>query len=50
MTTILPQGHEEIMKNSTILHYLNTFEEYVLGKNLALRAKMKSDILKSEEN
>ena len=50
ITTLLPEGTTESVKNSTILYYLNTIEEFVLGKNLALRGKMKFEVLKAAEN
>lgn len=50
ITTLLPEGTTETVKDSTILSYLNTIEEFILGKNLALRGKMKFEVLKAGEN
>ena len=50
ITTLLPEGTTETVKDSTILYYLTTIEEFILGKNLALRGKMKFEVLKAGEN
>ena len=50
ITTLLPEGTTETVKDSTIIYYLNTIEEFILGKNLALRGKMKFEVLKAGEN
>ena len=47
--TILPAGNSELVKDSTLLYYLNNIEEHILGKNLPLRAKMKFDVLKAKD-